>query len=117
MELTQQVKNDIVKNGGEKSAEAKDAKVAAADAKRQATQAALRKEFPPLLIDPAAREPGKIYMMADGRIARWEVNPAKGILELNVLDTAKGPSALTRSLITGNDPADADEVTADDLED
>lgn len=117
MELTQQVKNDIVKNGGEKSAEAKDAKVAAADAKRQATQAALRKEFPPLLIDPAAREPGKIYMMADGRIARWEVNPAKGILELNVLDTAKGPSALTRSLITGNDPAEADEVTADDLED
>ena len=116
-ELTQQVKADIIKNGGEKSPEAKDVKTAAADAKRQATQAALRKEFPPLIVDPNAREPGKIYMMADGRIARWEMNPAKGILELNVLDVAKGPSALTRSLITGNDPAEADEVTADDLED
>ena len=116
-ELTQQVKADVIKNGGEKSPEARDVKAAAADAKRQAAQAALRKEFPPLLIDPAAREPGKIYMMPDGRIARWETNPAKGILELNVLDMAKGPSALTRSLITGNDPAEADEVTADDLED
>ena len=116
-DLTKQVKADIIKNGGEKSQEAKDAKTVATDAKRAAEQAKLRKEFPPLIIDPAAREPGKIYMMADGRIARWETNPAKGILELNVLDLAKGPSALTRSLITGNDPAEADEVTADDLED
>lgn len=116
-ELTQQVKADVIKNGGEKSPEAKDAKIAAADAKRQETQAKLRKEFPPLIIDPNAREANKMYMLADGRIARWEVNPATGKMGLNVLDVAKGPSALTRSLITGNDPAEADEVTADDLED
>ncbi len=116
-ELTQQVKADVIKNGGEKSQEAKDVKTAATDAKRQATQAALRKEFPQLLLDPAAREPNKMYMLADGRIARWEVNPATGKFGLNVIDVAKGPSALTRSLITGNDPAEADEVTADDLED
>lgn len=117
MELTRQVKADIIKNGGEKSQEAKDAKTVATDAKRAAEQAKLRKEFPPLILDPEAREANKMYMLADGRIARWEVNPATGKFGLNVIDVAKGPSALTRSLITGNDPAEADEVTADDLED
>jgi hypothetical protein len=89
-ELTQQVKADVIKNGGEKSPEAKDAKIAAADAKRQETQAKLRKEFPPLIIDPNAREANKMYMLADGLIARWEVNPATGKMGLNVLDVARG---------------------------
>ena len=116
-DLTKQVKANIIKNGGEKSQEAKDAKTVATDAKRAAEQAKLRKEFPPLILDPEAREANKMYMLADGRIARWEVNPATGKMGLNVLDVAKGPSALTRSLITGNDPSDSDEVTAADLED
>jgi hypothetical protein len=115
--LTKKVSIAIDKNGGEKSQEAKDAKVAATDAKLQETQAKLRKEFPPLILDPESREPNKMYMLADGRVARWEMNPATGKMGLNVLDTAKGPSALTRSLINGNDPAKADAATADDMED
>jgi hypothetical protein len=116
-DLTKQVKNDLVKNGGEKSPEARDARQVATDAKRAAEQAKLRKEFPPLILDPESREPNKMYMLADGRVARWEMNPATGKMGLNVLDTAKGPSPLTRSLINGNDPSQADMATADDMED
>jgi hypothetical protein len=113
--LTQQVYLDTVKNGGEKSLEAKDAKASATDARRAALTAKDRKEFPPAPLDPASRITGQAYTAADGKTRFiWEKDPTDGKLKGRVLAGASPPSRLANSLVNANEPAGADVVTADD---
>lgn len=89
---------NIIKNGGEKSGAAKEAKDSASVARKARLDAQARKEFPPLVLDPTGRELGKTYTISGGRKARWEVNPATGKPGLNVLDLPGAKTSADTSL-------------------
>jgi colicin import membrane protein len=78
-ELTRTYRENIVKNGGERSTAAAEAKAATAEARKAATEARLRREFPPVPLDPTARTYGASYTAADGATrATWMKDPATG---------------------------------------
>lgn len=78
-DLTLTHRDNLIKNGGERSAAAVEAKTAAAEARKAANDAKLRKEFPPVPLDPAARTYGASYTAADGSTrATWMKDPATG---------------------------------------
>ena len=78
-DLTITYKDAIIKNGGERSTAAKDAKDSAALARKAVTDAKLRAEFPPVPLDPGARSFGKSYTAADGTTrATWQKDPTSG---------------------------------------
>lgn len=87
--------DDIEKNGGPNSPQAREARRAMTPAQEAAAKARDAKLNPPLVIDPKARTPMQTYRLKDGRIARWEINPATGQYGLNVLSGAATTSPRT----------------------
>ncbi len=84
------------------------------DAQKAANAARDAKEHPPLILDPNSRIPGQKYKLADGRIARWEVNPATGKYGLNVLSAAQIGQA---PVVAPKASVAADAADDEDLED
>lgn len=102
--LTRLRANDLAKNGGPNSPEARAAKRAMTPAQEAAAKARDLKLNPPLILDPKSRVPGQTYRLGDGRIVRWEVNPATGKYGLNVLGSAPAlPAATTAAASTAAD--------------
>lgn len=86
LNLARQEYTDRAKNDGERSASAAEARRSMNARRDELTAAQLRKDFPPIKLDPSAREEGKTYMAADGRTrVLWTKDPSDGKLKAMVL--------------------------------
>jgi hypothetical protein len=114
--LTSTYQDNIIKNGGERSAAAKDAKDASTAARQAATAAKLRTEFPPVPLDPGARSFGKSYTAADGSTrATWQKDPASGKGVWVPVNATKALKAASPMVNGAADPGAPDPgLTADD---
>ena len=77
--LTTTYRDNVVKNGGTGTAEAKDAKESATTARDNADAAKFRLANPIAPLDPSARTIGNTYSSADGlHVFKWVKDPATG---------------------------------------
>lgn len=111
---TRLLANDLEKYGGPGSRATQNSRKEMTDAQKAANAARDAKEHPPLILDPNSRIPGQKYKLADGRIARWEVNPATGKYGLNVLSAAQIGQA---PVVAPKASVAADSADDEDLED
>ena len=117
VKLADQEYEDRKKNGGERSPEAAAAKTNINKAREAAAEARLRKEAPPLLIDPEARAMNQIYTLPDGRRARWEINPETKKLGLNVVPFKAPSLSVGAARLADTSPEEQAALTADDTGD
>jgi len=104
-----------IKNGGANSPEAAEAKRELIAARLATRVAKHLEQYPLAPLDQKSLKPSKYYTLGDGSVGRWEMNPAKGKFEFNIMDQIpKLPMQVKRNKPAATAPA---EETADETGD